>query len=151
MTFIFDEREASRLTELQIEQIKQLDNPYDDSGMGAYVSIGGTHMLLMIRADNIVGKAEYCRTGPVLMLEWLCAPGNGDEILGKLEKFAVEDGATSIILTCGLDPREEKSTVMRRLNFYAKHGYRTTAIEYMANVDGATRLKMRKKLKRIVA
>lgn len=148
MTFILDERAASQLSQQQIEQIKQLDEPYDDSGVGAYASSKGTHMLLLVRAADggIVGKAEFYRAGATLMLEWLCAPGHGAEVLRKLERFATEDGAASISLTCGLDPRESDSTVLRRLNFYAKHGYQTTAIEYMANSDGASRLKMQKRV-----
>lgn len=145
MSSVFtDERSASQLSTSLVEQMANLDAPFDDSGMGGYVSSGATHMLFVVVAGYVVGKIEYCRVGPIVFLEWICAPGAGSALLELFERNMAQAGATSIVLTCGLDPAEQSSTVLRRVNFYIKHRYRATAIEYMG--EGRTRLRMAKQL-----
>jgi hypothetical protein len=85
-------------------------------------------MCVMLEDGAVRGKIEYrtwSEDGLTLICEifFICAPGFGDRLLRDFEERMRVSNVTEIRLTYDMIPCEP-SISMRRMNFYAKHGYR---------------------------
>jgi len=74
------------------------------------------------------GKVEFsilsdASDGPYCRVHWLCAPNHGALLLGACERVAEEVGANYIHLSFDAVPEDAQMTA-KRMNFYAKQGYR---------------------------
>ncbi len=80
--------------------------------------------------DTLYGKIEFSKNGG--KLDWiLTMPGHGTSCLKYFEQHVLHNrGINSIILTCVVSPDESPDTVLTRMNFYQKNGYRFTHVTY---------------------
>ena len=64
-------------------------------------------------------------------LQWIRAdPGLGKQVLKSAEKWVKKSPRATLYLKCSVDPTESQKTVMRRMNFYARAGYKVYEITW---------------------
>jgi len=78
------------------------------------------------------GVVEYrlLRDEQIMLIEWIQAPpGEGGELLAYAESLARRWHATKVQLWTHVEPGEDEDTVLRRFNFFQRHGYRFVGLE----------------------
>lgn len=75
----------------------------------------------------------------VLVIDWIEAPsGEGGLLLAYVESLAVRWNAPTVRLETHIEPDEDDDTVLRRFNFFQKHGYRFVALSRVDLPSGGT-------------
>ena len=107
-----------------------LDDPLE-AGFGYLVS---THLLVLRVDGRVCGAVEYhvsvLPENKDASIQWICAErGFGDKLLLALEEVAKSQGRDVISGWASLDVDESECTVLRRLNFFIKNGFRADKLQ----------------------
>lgn len=134
MQFNEDIRRLSKISPEMCEQMIALD--LANAGLTAFVdgyADESPYMLYLTQDGVLCGKLEYTFNidNERAEIVWINAVGYGGVLLAEFEARMLElMPRCTISLICSLDNDERKETVLRRLNFYFKHGYKARDIDY---------------------
>jgi hypothetical protein len=92
-------------------------------------------MIVAVHDGRVRGKVEFSLfpLERLCYIDWVAAPGFGDVVLKQLEKFLKEHSIDKIDLKISIDSSEKQETVVRRVNFYFRHGYIVVKITHHSN------------------
>lgn len=114
-------------------------------GMSAYNSPAATAALrhTIMRGKALVRhrlvRDEENPARNVMFIDWIEAPpGEGSALLAYVEELAVRWRAPTVRLATCVEPQEDNDAVLRRFNFFQKHGYRFTGLERVDLPGGGT-------------
>ncbi len=86
--------------------------------------------ILLKKDDKIVGYSLfYPLSKKEIYLDWIWAPGYGTVFFKRLER-KWKKNYEKVILKVSIDPNEKKDTIIRRLNFWYKLGFKTKNIKF---------------------
>jgi hypothetical protein len=89
-------------------------------------------MLMLVDGTKILGKLEYAPGVGTCFIHWLVAPGHGTKLLKAFEQTMLKKGYREIKLNFKADSGSEALT-QKRVNFYAKHGYKLIYSEFRSD------------------
>lgn len=132
---------------VDVIELNELDKKmagFDDPTVDGYRNRLSTEMLC-IHMGTIMGKIEYTidRSGTTATLHWIVSDGMGKLLLDKFHRVLHERGVAEIRLVCSLSESERPQTVLRRLNFYTRYGYRAVGIKFVDEEELTTNVKLR--------
>lgn len=83
-----------------------------------------------IGSTGILGYINVVQQDSTLKIIWIYGPSHGKLIMLNIENHFKKKGIKKITLDCSIDPNEKKETVIRRVNFFFKQGYRVYDIDF---------------------
>lgn len=66
----------------------------------------------------------------IVKIDWIYGPKYGKDIMKIIERKCKKLNISKILLTCSIDPNENKINIMKRLNFYISLQYKVYNIEF---------------------
>jgi hypothetical protein len=63
-------------------------------------------------------------------IDWIYAPGYGKVFMKRMESKFRKDKINKILLNVSIDPKENKNTVMKRINYYVSLRYKVYDIKF---------------------
>jgi hypothetical protein len=99
---------------------KKLDDSSDDLSIGVFYD-----------NDKLVGYVVYLyQNSETVEISWIWGPNYGKKMMKSFERKMRREEIKKIILQVSIDPTENKTTVMKRMNYYITLKYKIYDIKF---------------------